>query len=151
MKTRKPHQRQTLTIPEQVHNALCQWGHWARYPQRMINLRPISFHRLLGLPDEPCRDHDVYFDRQSICIQRAFERMRCEKSRSVIFCYYVLRSNYKKHEDVFSSIGVSKPYFYKLLRAPLPFLIPVSVSFARTANLFVFDIVYFYWLSILIC
>lgn len=116
MKTRKPHQRQTLTIPEQVHNALCQWGHWARYPQRLINLKPTSFHRLLGLPDEPSRDHDVYFDRQSICIQRAFDRLRCEKSRSVIFCYYVLRSNYKKHEDVFSSIGVSKPYFYKLLR-----------------------------------
>ncbi len=105
-----------LSVPTRVLNAMHQWGAWARRPQFWANLNPTPFYRLLGIGSGR-EAPDIKLDPQSIAIHKSVMRLRCEKTRIILYAYYVADCVWSDHQQKFIDAGISESTFHRLLKA----------------------------------
>lgn len=105
-----------LEIPGRVTAALFQWGEWADRKQFWVNLRITPFCKLLGIgTSRPVPE--IRLDPQSHRVHRAFHRLQCEKTKAVLYAYYVARTVWSEHQSLFIKAGISEPTFHRLLKS----------------------------------
>lgn len=104
-----------LEIPGQVTAALFQWGDWAKRPNFWADLRITPFCKIIGMAagrDEPT----IRLDPQSQRVHRAVLAMQCEKTKAILYAYYVAGLAWYDRPELFKKIGVGRDTFYRLLR-----------------------------------
>ncbi len=105
-----------LEIPMHVTAAMHQWGEWAARPNFWADLRITPFCKLMGMSSAGSREPRVRLDPQSQAIHRAVLGLSCEKTKAVLFAYYVMGIAWADRPDVFGRLAVTKDKFYRALR-----------------------------------
>ncbi|MBU4609151.1 hypothetical protein IMZ29_00850 [Achromobacter sp. GG226] len=105
-----------LEIPMHITAVMHQWGEWAARPNFWADLRITPFCKLMGMASAGSREPKVRLDPQSQAIHRAYLGLACEKTRAVLFAYYVMGASWDDRPELFGRIGISRDRFYKLLR-----------------------------------
>lgn len=104
-----------LELPGRVTAALFQWGEWARRPNFWADLRITPFCKLMGMDghrDAPT----IRLDPQSQRVHRAVLALHCDKTKAVLFAYYVMNLGWADKASLFTRIGIGRDTFYRLLR-----------------------------------
>lgn len=105
-----------LEIPGRVTAAMHQWGEWAAREQFWTNLKITPFCKILGIASgRPVPD--VRLDPQSHKIHRHYHRVHCEKTKAILYAYYVARTIWSEERELFIRSGISEPTFHRLLKA----------------------------------
>lgn len=107
-----------LEIPERVSRICFAWGQWASRPNFWADLRITPYCKLMALPEEPTRELSVRLDPESHAVHKAFHRIRCEKTKIVLYAYYVAGCTWEDRERIFADVlKVSRRTFYDHLRS----------------------------------
>lgn len=105
-----------LEIPPHVTTAMHQWGEWARRPQFWANLSVTPFCKLVGIGNGR-EAVDVRLDPQSMAIHKSVMRIQCEKTKAILYAYYVAQVAWSDHQQLFTRSGISEPTFHRLLKS----------------------------------
>lgn len=104
-----------LEIAPNVSAAMHQWGEWARRPQFWANLSVTPFCKLMGI-GAGRELGEVRLDPQSMAIHKSVMRIQCEKTKAVLYAYYVAQAVWSEHQQLFTRSGISEPTFHRLLK-----------------------------------
>lgn len=104
-----------LEIPGHVAAAMHQWGEWSSRPNFWADLRITPFCKLIGMT-RGGREPNVRLDPQSQRIHRAVMRIGCEKTKAILYAYYVMGLVWYDRQAIFSKVGIGRDTFYRLLR-----------------------------------
>lgn len=104
-----------LEIPGHVAAAMHQWGEWASRPNFWADLRITPFCKLIGMASSG-KEPNIRLDPQSQHIHRAVMRIQCEKTKAVLYAYYVMGLVWYDRQTTFSRVGIGRDTFYRLLR-----------------------------------
>lgn len=115
-----------LELPGHVATAMYQWGQWARRPQFWANLSVTPFCKLVGIGGGRAQV-DIPLDPQSMAIHKAVMRTD-EKTKAVLYAYYVACETWRQHSDLFERHGISEDTFHRRLKTG-------SISVVNAANL----------------
>lgn len=104
-----------LDIAPNVSRAMHQWGEWARRPQFWANLNVTPFCKLVGI-GYGREMGEVKLDPQSMAIHKSVMRLQCEKTKAILYAYYVAQSTWSDYQQLFTRSGISEPTFHRLLK-----------------------------------
>lgn len=105
-----------LEIPGRVTSAMHQWGEWANREQFWANLKITPFCKIIGIGSfRPAPE--IRLDPQSHQIHRQFHRVQCEKTKAVLYAYYVANILWSERQALFIKAGISEPTFHRLLKS----------------------------------
>lgn len=101
--------------PEHVRQAMHEWGAWARRPQFWANLKVRSIYSALPIPGQKTTVREIRLSPVAARLHRCVMAIECERTKGVLYAYYVRGVVFDDAPDVFQGAGISRRTFYRMV------------------------------------
>lgn len=104
-----------LDIPPRVSQVCFAWGQWANRQNFWTDLRITPFCKLLGIAGGGHYPL-VRLDPESHRVHKAFHTIGDDKTKAVLYAYYVRILQWDDRRQLFKRAGIQRASFYRLLK-----------------------------------